>query len=175
MRMRYWANALAATLVIAAPEGKVALPSGGSVSYTVAAPKTRFEISTKTGKRYVASVDRDATVSPNAEPRKVALIAEVPNKSLILSDCYASVPLGMHYCQAGEEQFLRIFTITNGSVHQTLQLKLASCRENIELAEPGVEWNPTTETVQIHWLQGPSNKGNMEDRTIRIGPSGKPK
>jgi hypothetical protein len=172
--MRYWANALTAAVLFAAPQGKLALPSGGSIYYTVAAPKTRFEISNKTGKRYVASVNRDGTVSPNAEPSKVELIAEVRNKSMILSDSYASVPLGIHYCQAGEERFLRIFTLANGGVHQSLQVKLASCRDNIELADPGLEWDPGSETLQIHWLQGPSNKGKLENRAIHIGPSGKP-
>jgi hypothetical protein len=160
--------------VLAAPQSKLALPSGGSIRYTVAAPKTRFEISNKSGKRYVATVDRDATVPPNAAPTNVELIGEIPNKTIILSDSYASVPLGMHYCQAGEERFLRIFTLTSGSVHQTLQVKLASCRDNIELADPGLRWNPATATLQIHWLQGPSDKGKMENRTIHIEESGKP-
>jgi hypothetical protein len=174
MRTRYWVNALALTGIVATPQGQISLPSGGVIQYSSAAPRTRFEIDSKDGKRYVATVDRDATVSPKTEPSKVELIGEVPNKSLILSDSYVSAPLGMHYCQAGEERFLRIFTLTNGGARQTLKLKLASCRENIELADPGLEWNPGSEVLQIHWLQGPSNKGEMENRTIRIGSSGKP-
>lgn len=174
MRMRYWASAVAAAGLFAAPQGRLALPSGGSIRYTTAASKTRFEIRNKAGKRYLVNVNRDATVSPKAEPNKVELIGEVPGKAFILSDSYASVPLGMSYCEAGEERFLRVLTLANGGARQTLQLKLASCRDNIELAEPGVEWNPHSENLQIHWLQGPSNKGKNEDDTIHIGVSGRP-
>lgn len=175
MRMLFWASALSiAGLACAAPPGEVALPSGGSLHYASTGSKTGFEIRTKSGRRYSAKVERDSTVSAKAEPGKVELIGEVPGKALILTDTYASVPLGMSYCQAGEERFLRVLTLADGRARETLRVKLASCRDNIELAEPGLEWNPATATLHIHWLDGPSNKGKPEERTVHIDANGSP-
>lgn len=172
MRMRFWASAPALAVVLAAPQGQAPLPSGGHISYAAAGTKTRLAIETKSGKRYEASVERDSMVAAGAQPSKVEVIGEVPGKAVILTDRYASVPLGMHYCQAGEERFLRVITLAGGRGRDTLHLKIASCRDNLELAEPGLEWNAENATLRIHWLQGPSKK--EEERTIRIGKDGRP-
>ena len=103
MRMPYWASALAfRALVAAAPQGKMALPSGGSVSYSSAGSQTRLAIRGNDGKHYEVRLERDATVAPDALPDQVQLVAEIAGKTLILTDSYPSVPLGMQYCQAGE-------------------------------------------------------------------------
>lgn len=175
MRTLFWASALAAgTLFAAAPLGKMDLPSGGSVTYSTAGSNTRFEIRTKAGQHYEVSVQRDSMVSPKAQPSKVQMLGEIPGKALILTDAYPSVALGMSLCQAGEEQFLRVITLAGGSARQTLHLKLASCRDNIELADSGLEWNPKSATLQLHWLEGPDTKGKSEERSIHIGPDGQP-
>ena len=148
MRMPYWASALAfGALVAAAPQGKMALPSGGSVSYSSAGSQTRLAIRGNDGKHYEVRLERDATVAPDALPDQVQLVAEIAGKTLILTDSYPSVPLGMQYCQAGEEQFLRVITLAGARASETLHLKLASCRDNVELADPGLEWNGGTGTL----------------------------
>jgi hypothetical protein len=175
MRMPYCASALAlGGLLAAAPQGKLVLPSGGSVTYSAAGSETRFEIRGRASRHYEVRVERDATVAPDAAPDKVELIAEVSGKALVLTDSYPSVPLGIQYCQAGEEQFLRVITLAGERASETLHLKLTSCRDNVELANPGLEWNRATRTLLVHWLDGPDNKGASEEHTIRIGPDGKP-
>jgi len=173
MRMPYWASLVAAGLLAAAPADQIALPSGGSVSSSTVGSKTRLEIRAKNGSRLALSVERDSMVASKAFA-KVKVIGEIPDKTLILTDTYPSIPLGMSYCQAGEEQFLRIITLAKGQARETLHLKLASCRENIELADPGLVWNGDSATLQVHWLEGPTNKGKPEDRTIHIGSDGAP-
>ncbi len=173
--MPFWVSALAlAGLLSAAPPDQIALPSGGTVRYSAAGSKTRFEIRTKRGRRYEVSVERDSMVSPKSGPVKVQLVGEIPGKALVLTDTYPSIPLGLSYCQAGEEQFLRVITLAHGRASETLHLKVASCRDDIELADPGLEWNAGSATLQVHWLLGPTNKGKAEERTIHIGRDGKP-
>src|ERR1700683_1926762 len=113
MRMPYWVSALAVSAWFggapaAAPQGQLALPSGGSIAYSAAGSKTRFDIQTKSGRRYEVNVERDSMVSPKAQPATAKLVGEVADKALILTDTYPSVPLGLGYCQAGEERFLRV-------------------------------------------------------------------
>ena len=173
--MRFWVSALAAAgLFAVAPQRELALPSGGSVSYSAAGSKTRFEIRTKNGRRYEVNVERDSMVSPKAQPSTAQLVGEVAGKALILTDTYPSVPLGLSYCQAGEERFLRVITLADGRAREELRLKLASCRDGIELTDPGLEWDGDSRTLRVHWLLGPTNKGKPEERTIHIGADGKP-
>jgi hypothetical protein len=175
MRMPYCASALAvAGLLAATPQTKIALPSGGSLSYSSQKSETRLEIHTESGRHYEVRVQRDATIEPGAAPDNVQLVGEVPGKALIVTDTYPSAPLGMNYCQAGEEQFLRVITLAAEKASETLDLKLASCRDNIELADPGLEWNAPSRTLRIHWLEGPANKQAAEERTIHISAGGKP-
>lgn len=175
MRTPYWASALAlAGLLAGGTPDKLKLPSGGSVTYSGSESGTRLEIHTASGQSYETRVERDSTIAPGTAPDKVQLVGELAGKALILTDTYPSAPLGMHYCQAGEEQFLRVITLSAEKASETLRLKLASCRENIELADPGLEWNEESRTLRIHWLEGPKNKDASEERTIHIGPGGKP-
>ena len=44
----------------------------------------------------------------------------------------------------------------------------------MELADPGLEWNADSLTLQVHWLFGPGKQGKSEERTIHIGADGKP-
>lgn len=169
--MRYWVSLLvAATLVHAG--GKLPLAAGGFIRYHAAAGKTSFTIRFPKSAASVLLVDRDKTVAPGTEPTKVEVIAEIPGKALIVSDTYPSAPLGMSYCQAGEERFLRVFTIAQRRSKQTLQQKIASCRDNIELADPGLEWSATDRTLHLHWLSGPTQKGQSEEQDIHLSATG---
>jgi len=174
MRMPFWASALAAALIAAAPQGEIATSAGGSISYSADGSKTRLQIRTAGGKHYDVRVERDSTVAPDAPPTKIQLVGEIAGKALILADTYDSAPLGMQYCQAGQEEFLRVITFAGDTASETLHMKLGSCRNNVELADPAWSWNSKTRTLQIHWLEGPDDPGSAEERTIRIGAGGKP-
>jgi len=145
-----------------------------SVVYSIKNSKTRFDIRDQTGKSYLIWVKRDATVSPKAQPTGVNVVGEIKGGAIILVDTYPSIPGGMSYCQAGEEQFLRVISISKKTAKETFCVKITSCRDNIELASPGIEWLPESSTLRIHWLLGPTVKGIPENRSIRIGADGKP-
>lgn len=49
------------------------------------------------------------------------------------------------------------------------RIKLASCRQNIELGSPGLEWRPESSTLDIEWLSGPTKPGEPAELTLRIG------
>lgn len=150
----------------------VALPAGGTVRYSTVNAKTRLEIRTPAGRRASLSVQRDATVAAQASPT-VKVIGEIDGSAIILLDTYPSIPGGMSYCQAGEEQFLRIISLAKHPPAETLRVKTGSCRENIELQSPGIEWQPESSTLRITWLQGPKG-GHPEVRVLHIGTDGTP-
>lgn len=165
---------LLATLSAAADQvhRSVVSSAGSSISYSIKNSQTRFDIRDLTGKSYVVWVKRDTHVSPKAEPTGVAVIGEIKGSAIILVDTYPSIPGGMSYCQAGEEQFLRVVSIAKKLAKETFQMKAASCRDNIELASPGIEWLQESSTLRIQWLLGPTLKGEPENRVIRIKPDG---
>ena len=150
------------------------LASGGAMTYSTQAGNTRLELSTASGTRYQASLARDATVAPQSPPANLKIVGEMKGPKFILIDTYASIPGGMSYCQAGEERFLRVLVVSGKQLQETLRMKLESCRDNLELGSPGIEWQSGTSTLKIDWLQGPSTKGKAEARTIRISETGKP-
>ncbi|MEI7868865.1 MAG: hypothetical protein WCI11_13315 [Candidatus Methylumidiphilus sp.] len=175
MRIAYWFSvlALAASATVHA-QASVALPDGGRVSYAAAGAKTRFEIHAHAGRPYVLTVGRDATVPTLAAPTKVEVLGSVKGVAFILADTYASRPGGLSYCQAGEERFLRVISIIRRPARETLRIKLESCRETIELATPGMAWEPERASLQLNWLQGPQAGGGPQTRTIKINAEGKP-
>jgi hypothetical protein len=131
--------------------------------------QTRLELQVGQDRRSVL-LERDGTVAPDPPPPKVDVVANLPGLALIVTDAYPSLAGGLSYCQAGEERFLRVISIANGGAAGTLVAKLASCRDNLELADPGLQWEPQISTLHIHWLRGPS--GTAEDRTIVIASDG---
>ena len=131
---------------------------------------TNLRIQTGAGRAFDLAVRRDDTVAATGEPTSIDVVAEVPGVAVVVADRYPSLPGGLSYCQAGEERFLRVIAIAADSVRETLVTKIASCRQNIELAERGVEWDAPTTTLRIHWLSGPD--GTSEVRTIRIDGRG---
>jgi hypothetical protein len=177
MRIVYSVSALLLVIFACASthaDDSVLLSSGGSIHYSTENSKTRLDIRIPTGMRYALSVARDSTVSPKAKPTGVKVVGEIKGSVIILVDTYPSVPGGMSYCQAGEERFLRIISISTKRPKETFRVKLESCRDNLELASPGIEWVPESSTLHIHWLLGPAGKGTPEERTILIGPDGRP-
>jgi len=108
-------------------------------------------------------------VTPAATPSNVQLVAEVTGTTLVVVDTYPSLPGGLAYCQAGEERFLRVIALAPAGPEEMLRIKLASCRQNIELTDPGVEWLESSSTLRVHWLLGPSSRAQPEELTLRIG------
>lgn len=109
-------------------------------------------------------MDGDAYVRADAD---VQVLAET-GSSVIVIATYLSRPGGGSYCQAGEERFLRVLRIDGEAPQVTLQVKLASCWQEIELADPGVEWSPADSTLNVHWLFGPTNKMKPEELTLKL-------
>jgi hypothetical protein len=145
-----------------------------TVEGAAAGDSTRLRIRTGAGATYELTVARDTTVPPGAPPTRIEVVGELPGAAVVVDDTYPSAPLGMSFCQAGEERFLRVVATRDGRATETMRLKLASCRENLELATPGLEWLPDSSAVRVHWLLGPGGAGAPSVRTIRIGPDGRP-
>jgi hypothetical protein len=101
-------------------------------------------------------VHRDDTVAPNGTLLGVELVAEAAEGLAIVRDKYASRPQGLSMCQAGEEEFLRVFK-TAPRLEQTFVLKLQSCIATQELKSPGIAWNPEKSTLGIAWLTPPKS------------------
>jgi hypothetical protein len=175
MRIGFWASALLlATISFAATQSPVAVATGSSIGYPGESSKTRLEIRTTAGASYIVIVERDSTVSPKVEPSEITIVGEIQGSLVILIDTYPSLPGGLSYCQAGQERFLRVISISRKPPGETMRFKLASCRDNIELASPGVEWLPESSTLRIHWLLGPNTGQKSEELSIRIGSDAKP-
>jgi len=164
---------LAAGLTAWAQES-VQLASGKQLTFSASGNRTVFSIQRATGEARRLLVERDATVAENVNPASVKLVAEIPGSALILVDTYPSLPAGMAYCQAGQESFLRVIAVSRRRPVETYRTKMESCRDNIELASPGLKWTPETRTLNIHWLSAPGSAGKLEDRTLKIRRDGKP-
>jgi hypothetical protein len=132
---------------------------------------TRLELQVGDSRRDAILLARDSTVGPDAEASGIDVMAEVPGVAIVMVDRYASIPGGLSLCQAGEEHFLRVVSIAGDKPLETFATKVASCRDSIELAERGLEWDAPTSTIRIHWLTGPT--GKPEVRAIRVGSDGR--
>ena len=177
MRTAFSASALLLALLFQAPVLAVepAAPAASvSTNHLVANGKTRLDIRTPAGTRHRLWLTRDVTVAPRARPTAVEVVGELKATAIVLLDTYPSISGGMSYCQAGEERFLRVISIVKPPPRETFRVKVASCRDNVELASPGIEWQPASATLRIHWLQGAAPKGMSEERTLVIGRDGKP-
>jgi len=146
--------------------------SGTQAKDSVTSPSI-LNFKSSSGQHYSVAVERDKTVLSNTKPKKIEEIGEIKAVAAILVDTYPSIPLGMSYCQAGEESFLRVITIAKQPPVETFHIKLESCRENLELASPGLEWIPDASKLVIHWLQGPTTPHKPETRTLVINAEGK--
>jgi hypothetical protein len=118
------------------------------------------------------ALGRDSTVSVSEPVYALNIIGDIPGSALVESDTYWSMPGGLSMCQSGQEQFLRVITITKHKAREALRLKIGSCINNVQLASPGIQWSPKTGLLQIHWLLGPDGKEQPDDQTYRITETG---
>jgi hypothetical protein len=121
----------------------------------------------------VWQLPRDAQVPPRAPVLEAQLLAAT-DRWLLVRDSYPSrLNQGQGACGAGEEVFLRVLRLQPPK--QTLQLKLASCWQNLELdpSAPGegVAWDAARQTLQVRWLSGPAGQG-AEQRQWLLQPDG---
>ena len=158
MPTKFLSSLLSAVLVLAC--------SGMGTDDAVAEPRS-LSIRLSSGQEVRFAAERDGTVSPDVKPT-IEKVAEVKDVAVVIVDTYASISLGLSHCQAGEERFLRVISIREKPPRETSRLKLESCRDNIELASPGLEWVPETSTLTIYWLQGPATH-KPESRTLDVG------
>jgi hypothetical protein len=149
------------------------LQSGLSVSYAAEDDQTVFSFQAPGAKATQVAVARDETVANASVPDAVKVIAEVPESLLVLTDSYPSVQGGLSYCQAGEESFLRVFLLAGEHPVETYHTKLESCRNNIELASPGLNWSAETRTIAINWISAPGAVGKSKTMAVKIGADGK--
>lgn len=141
--------------------------SGMGIGDAVADPRS-LSVRLSSGQEVRVAAERDGTVSPDAKPKSIEKVAEVKDVAVVIVDTYPSISLGLSHCQAGEERFLRIVSLREKPPRETSRLKLESCRDNIELASPGLEWAADTSTLSIHWLQAPATH-KPESRTLDVG------
>jgi hypothetical protein len=111
------------------------------------------EVSTPSGKTIRVPVGGDDYVRRDAGVH-VEVLSEV-DSSLVVIDTYLSRPGGGSYCQAGQERFLRVLRLVHDVADVTLNLKLVSCWQAIELADAGVEWSTTDSSLESvgYWAQ----------------------
>jgi hypothetical protein len=143
---------------------------GGSIAYDAHGARTILSITMADGKRYQISLARGANVARGTPPREVMVIGQLDASAIILTDTYPSIPGGLSYCEAGEEKFLRVISLSGSSATQRYQTKLESCRQNLILATPGVEWQSDSHTLAIHWTSGRKGIGQPETLTLKVKP-----
>jgi hypothetical protein len=143
------------------------LSGGRTLTFSTVSGTTQIDIQEK-GARQSIRVVRDGRVAPAASPIRVKLVAEIASSAAIVVDTYPSVGAGMARCRAGEESFLRVISFARAPALDTLRIKLESCRDDIELASPGLAWDPATATLSVRWLSGPTSLGKEEELTLRI-------
>ncbi|MDR3454334.1 MAG: hypothetical protein P4L96_16315 [Rhodoferax sp.] len=176
MRITFWASLLLAlfSFQTAQADDPVPSPNNPPVVRTAAKSWAPLEVQSPSGAHYSVWVTRDASIPVGATPDNIEFVAKIRNRVIVFIDSYPSISGGMSYCQAGHERFLRIASIARPLAIETFHVKVESCRDNIELASPGIEWLPESATLRIHWLQGPDGSGTPEARSIHIGPDAKP-
>jgi hypothetical protein len=121
------------------------------------------------------NLSRDRQVAPFARVLGAEAVGAIQDRVFIITDSYPSRPGGLSYCRAGEEQFLRVLAVIRHRLRETLRLKLASCRDNVELASNGLQWAPDNSTLSVHWLSAPGNEQRQATQEYQIDPSGAPK
>ncbi|RZM17797.1 MAG: hypothetical protein EOO88_42395 [Pedobacter sp.] len=175
MRIAFLSSALL-LLILASrstrAQESISLPSGGMLTFNSNYGKTRFVIRNRNGavSRFLGM--RDSTVSPISNPTKVKIVGEVKDLALIVLDTYPSIPNGMSFCQAGQESFLRVISLTSKRPVETFKVKLESCRDGIELSADGVVWIPESSSIRVHWMVSPYLVGQPEMRVFKIGIDG---
>ncbi len=137
--------------------------------------RTRLTLRAPGTRPVTVTVCRDATVARRAAPSDVRVVGLIGSRAVLVVDTYPSAPAELSRCRAGEEQFLRALTLGPARPAERWRVKLASCRDDIELADPGLAWAADSATLRLSWLLGPTAKGEPEERTVRFDPDGRPR
>lgn len=121
----------------------------------------------------VWQVPRDRHVPSDAAVLSVQVLAST-DRWLLVRDSYPSrLNQGQGACGAGEEVFLRVLRLQPPK--QMLQLKLASCWQNLALdpSAPGdgVAWDAASQTLRVRWLTGPAGHGGGQRQWL-LQPDG---
>jgi len=128
----------------------IALASGGTLRYSTERNRTRVELrpAKKSATKTQVLLLRDETVAPAGPVQAFELLAEKPSGVYVVTDRYASRPGPMSYCQAGQEQFVRVLVQSRG-LRETFSLKVLSCRSNLELGPAGLSWDNASSTLTV--------------------------
>jgi hypothetical protein len=127
------------------------LPSGGTLRYSTQGNRTLVEIrpAKAGGVKTQILLPRDETVAAASPVAALELLAEKPGGIYVITDRYASRPGPLSYCQAGEEQFVRVLVRARG-LRETFSLKVQSCRStNLELGPTGLSWDSESSTLTV--------------------------
>lgn len=170
MRIAFWASAFLLASLAAQAAERAVTASGLSVSAASVGKDAQFSVTSSDGRVRKLSLGRDAAVSRTAKNADVAVIGEVPGQLLIVTDAYPSQAKGLSRCQAGEERFLRVIGLAEGSAREVLSAKVASCLDNLELADPGLTWSASTGTLDVKWLAGPPTERRPASLTLTLTP-----
>lgn len=138
------------------------------LSMTHKGGQARLDIRMPDGKVKSLPLKTDASVNPKDASASVELVASIANKTLLIQDSRASRPGPLSMCQAGQETFLRVIQLA--PLKEILTLKLAGCRDNMELATPGMTWQADTSTLKINWLSGPDH--TTQEKNLHINANG---
>jgi hypothetical protein len=142
----------------------IALASGGTLRYSTDRNRTLVELrpAKKSAAKTQVLLPRDETVAPASPVQAFELLAEKPSGVYVVTDRYASRPGPMSYCQAGQEQFVRVLARSRG-LRETFSLKVLSCRSNLELGPAGLSWDNTSSILTVD---------GAEPKRYRIGDDG---
>jgi hypothetical protein len=175
MQTRSFPSWLIGTLLLAVaaggqsqgPANALPLASGGVLRYFSRPNGTLVRIS---GLQVL--LPRDQTVAAGSPVADFKVLGEKASRVYVVTDSYASKPGGMSYCQAGQEQFVRVLA-RGGSLVQTFSQKVASCISNLELGSPGMAWDAGSSMLKINWLKGPSRYKVDDQGAVTAVGSGK--
>src|SRR6476469_2220564 len=119
----------------------IALASGGTLLYSTVRNRTRVELrpAKKSAVKTQVLLSRDETVAPASPVQAFELLAGKPSGVYVVTDRYTSRPGPMSYCQAGQEQFVRVLVRSRG-LRETFSLTVLSCRSNLDIGPAGLSW-----------------------------------
>ncbi len=128
-----------------------------------------FEMRDKNAKAARLILPLPADISVSAGARHLTVLSPPDDKQMLVLDSHASKPQSMSRCQAGAEVYARLLDFTGAKAAQLWQLKVASCLDNLELADGGVSWAKDTQTLTVNWLSGPGGTSGVQTFAVKNG------
>jgi urea transport system substrate-binding protein len=149
------------------------LPSGLAVAITHDGSGDSLKLSggSSSAGQSVLRLPQDDKIAANQPTASLRVIGELVHAFVII-DSHPARSGGLSYCQAGNEDLLRVVSTAAAALTQTFALKVASCWDNIELSTPDIEWRPNQSELIIHWFHPPNGSRQPEDRRLRLSPDG---